>query len=105
MDTRSQCDRVNALHDDMWIFYNLFQPVQHLVGKRMEDGRLRRTWDEARTPFERLCETGVLAPEVVERLQQLRRETNPRTLRRWIRDESTAIFCEIGDAAEAAQVA
>ena len=105
IDTRSQCDRVNALYDDMWIFYNLFQPVQHLVGKRMEDGRLRRTWDEARTPFERLCETGVLAPEVVERLQQLRRETNPRTLRRWIRDESTAIFCEIGDAAEAAQVA
>ncbi len=102
MDTRAQCDRVNALYDDMWIFYNLFQPVQHLVAKRMEDGKLRRQWDEPRTPFERLVETGVLAPDVVERLERLRDETNPRALRRWIREESTNIFCEIGDAAEVA---
>lgn len=92
-------------YDDMWTFSNLFQPVQHLIEKRMEDGRVRRKWDEARTPFERLLDTGALAPDVAARLHELRDTTNPRALRRWIRDESADIFCEIGDAAEAGQVA
>ncbi|MGH3848881.1 MAG: hypothetical protein ACRDRT_04130 [Pseudonocardiaceae bacterium] len=105
MDTRAQCDRVNALYDEMWRYYNLFQPVQHLVEKRMEDGRLRRKWDEPKTPFERLLETRVLAPDVAERLRKLRTATNPLALRRWIRDESAAIFDEIGDASEASQIA
>lgn|ERR1017187_155575 len=105
MDKKAQCDRLNELYDQMWIYYNLFQPVLHLVTKRMEDGRLRRKWDESKTPFDRLLATGVLAPDAAEGLLQLRASTNPRALRRWIRDESAAIFDEIGDAAEASQVA
>src|SRR5579884_4288941 len=58
----------------------------------MDHDRVRRKCDEARTPFECLCETGTLAPETVERLEQLRRQTNPRTLRHWIREESAAIL-------------
>jgi hypothetical protein len=52
MDTRAQCDRLNELYDEMWIYYNLFQPVLHLEAKRVVEGRLRRTWDEYKTPFE-----------------------------------------------------
>jgi hypothetical protein len=52
MDTRAQCDRLNELYDEMWIYYNLFQPVLHLEAKRVVEGRLRRTWDESKTPFE-----------------------------------------------------
>jgi hypothetical protein len=105
LDTRAQCDRLNALYDQMWIYYNLFQPVLHLIEKRMEDGRLRRKWDESKTPFERLLATGVLTPGVVDRLKRLRAETNPRQLQRWIRNESSAIYEEVGNAAESDRVA
>jgi hypothetical protein len=105
MDTRAQCDRLNELYDQMWIFYNLFQPVLHLEEKRMQDGRLRRKWDKSKSPFERLLATGVLAADVADRFRQLRAATNPRTLRRYIRDECAAIYNEIGDAAESSQVA
>ncbi len=47
-------------------------------------GRLRRKWDAARPPYQRLLETGVLAADEQERLATLQRITNPRALRRQI---------------------
>lgn len=105
IDTRAQCDRLNKLYDQMWTYYNLFQPVLPLAGKRMEHGRLRRKWDESKMPFERLLATGTLAPDVTHQLRHLWAATNPRALRRHIRDESAAIYKEIGDATEASQIA
>ncbi|MCL4545758.1 MAG: hypothetical protein M1118_14385 [Chloroflexi bacterium] len=74
----------------MWAYYNLFQPVLHLVEKRVEPdaaggrGRLRRKWDAATPPYQRLLATGVLAAAERERLATLYHTTNPRHLRRQI---------------------
>ena len=46
--------------------------------------RIRRRFDAARTPFARLCETGVLPSEQEQALCQLQQSTNPRLLRRQI---------------------
>ena len=32
LDTAKQCDALNALYAEMGVYYNLFQPVPHLVG-------------------------------------------------------------------------
>ena len=85
LDTAAQCRALNALYDQMWVYYNLFQPVLHLATKAVVNGRLKRRWDEARTPHDR-----VLATEVLEPLQPrsvgtaLYAQTNPRSLRREI---------------------
>ena len=90
LDTPAQVEALNDLYDEMWTYYNLFQPVLHLVEKRVVPdanggrGRLRRKWDAARPPYRRLLETGALAPAEQERLATLQRETNPRHLRRQI---------------------
>ncbi|MGI8826740.1 MAG: integrase [Chloroflexota bacterium] len=81
LDTRAQCDALNALYEQMWIYYNLFQPVLHLSKKTVIEGRLRRQWDTARTPYERLLATGALDAKARERLAQLYATTNPRQLR------------------------
>ena len=47
----------------------------------MEGDKVRRTWDEAQTPYQRLLATGVLSPEQHERLQALYEQTNPLRLR------------------------
>src|ERR1700682_5103015 len=41
---------------------NFFQPVQKLVTKTRAGARTRRVYDRARTPYQRLCASGVLAP-------------------------------------------
>jgi hypothetical protein len=85
LDTAEQCAALNALYDQMWTYYNLFQPVLHLVEKTHDGTRIRRKWDDARTPFARLLATNLLDPAERERLERLYAETNPRALRRAIR--------------------
>jgi len=91
LDTGSQVWCANRIYDKLWVYYNLFQPVLHLVEKTVMpvDGggfttKLRH--DTAKTPFDRLCATGVLATEKRESLERLRDETNPRRLRQEIYD-------------------
>jgi len=86
LDTVEQTNRLNQLYDRMWIYYNLFQPVMRLEEKTitpLDNGRsrVRRHYDKARTPFDRLDGTGRLAPDTRARLDKLRREINPRQLR------------------------
>jgi len=84
LDTGGQCAALNALYDQLWVYYNLFQPVLHLVGKEVMDGRLRRRWDLAQTPYQRLLASGILSPEQKTRLAALYAGTNPRQLRETI---------------------
>jgi len=84
LDTAEQCAVLNALYDRMWTYYNLFQPVLHLVEKTADGNRIRRTWDDAQTPVARVLATNTLAPDVRARLERLYTETNPRALRRTI---------------------
>jgi hypothetical protein len=86
LDTVVQTNLLNLLYEWMGIYYNLFQPVMRMVEKEIVQGpdgsyRTRRRYDQARTPFERLCETGVLDSAERERWQELYDQINPRQLR------------------------
>jgi hypothetical protein len=104
LDTPDQVAALNARYTDMEVYYNLFQPVLRLVEKTPVsdvDGRatrLRRRWDTAQTPFQRLCATGQLAPDQRARLQALYDQTNPLALRQRIYRQLAALW----DAAEVA---
>lgn len=93
LDTTEQCAALNALYDQMWVYYNLFQPVLHLVEKTYDGTRIRRKWDAAQTPFGRLLATQTLAPAARERLERVYAETNPRALRRTIHDGLLTLRC------------
>jgi len=65
--------------------------------------RMRRTYDQARSPFERLCATGVLSLARLQRLQLLHDQTNPRRLRQEIYhsiDQLPSLPCHHGDHVE-----
>jgi len=87
LDTVAQTWSMHHLYDRMWLYHNIFQPVMRLKEKRAvpdPDGgatRVQRIHDQAQTPFERLCATGVLEPQVQAQLEALRAATNPRQLR------------------------
>lgn len=92
LDTADQCAALNVLYDQMWVYYNLFQPVLHLIEKTHDGARVRRRWDDAQTPFARLLATDALAPNDRARLERLYAETNPRALRRAIQDGLHALL-------------
>jgi hypothetical protein len=92
LDTPAQCAALNALYERMWVYYNLFQPVLHLVEKTAGGTRLRRRWDQAQTPYERLAATAALPAAQRAALDALYRTTNPRALRREIYARIEAIL-------------
>ncbi len=95
MDSCSQLVAVNALYEKMWLYYNLFQPVMRLVSKEVVgQNRIKRKWDEAKTPYQRVLERGVLSQEQRERLSCLYARTNPRKLRREIHETIEGLWDE-----------
>jgi hypothetical protein len=89
MDTLAHVRLVNRLYDQMWLYYNLFQPVLHTVEKTRlaaegQRPHLRRRYDTAQTPFQRLCAAKAIDPQRQTCLEQLRQQINPRRLRREI---------------------
>ena len=97
LDSVVQILATNQLYDKMWIYYNLFQPVMHLVEKEViqqagQPVRVKRRHDQARTPFDRLCATDAILPAHRQQLEVLRDQTNPRQLRQQIYDAIDYIF-------------
>jgi hypothetical protein len=82
--TKTQCAALNALYDKLWLYYNLFQPVMHMIGKKVTNGKLHRKYDKAKTPYQRLLDSNILYPEQKTRLATLYTNTNPRKLRQEI---------------------
>ena len=97
LDSVAQVLALNALYDKMWIYYNFFQPVMHLVAKEVirkddQPTRVKRRHDQASTPFHRLCHTSAILPEDRQLLERLRHQINPRRLRQEIYDDIDDIF-------------
>jgi hypothetical protein len=91
LDTVAQTCALNDIYDQMWLYYNFFQPVLRLQAKESlptaSGGyRIKYHYDEAQTPLERLRATDVLTPARREQLEALYDQTNPRLLRQAIYD-------------------
>ena len=96
-DTVAQVEAMNALYEQMWLYYNFFQPVMRLVDKVevLQDGgatRIQRVFDAARTPLDRLCQTEAISDEQRAILTTWRQDINPRALRREIEAALQELF-------------
>ncbi len=96
-DSIAQLQVINRLYDQMWLYYNFFQPVMRLAEKEVRPDqkgnlRLRRRYDAAQTPLARLSATNILLAQRQEQLEHLRDRTNPRLLRQEIYDLLNHLF-------------
>jgi hypothetical protein len=82
LDTVAQTLFLNQVYDKLWLYDNFFQPVMRLKEKLVipaagdRPGRVIRRHDSARTPFDRLCQTNTLSPEIHQQLKVLRDRTS-----------------------------
>ncbi len=68
LDSVAQALAANQLYDQMWLYYNFFQPVLHISDKILvvNDGQrphVKRRYDTASTPFDRLGQANGLPAE------------------------------------------
>jgi hypothetical protein len=108
LDSVAQTLALNALYEKLWIYYNLFQPVMHLTEKEVihreeQSARVIRHYDDAATPFDRLCQTQGMLPPHQAQLTALRDRINPRRLRREIYDAIEQLFQLPGAAPDCTQ--
>jgi len=78
---------MRAIYQDWRLYVNLFQPVLKLVEKRRVGSKVRKRYDTARTPYQRVLESPNVSEKDKERLRQIYSVLNPVVLRQRI-DES-----------------
>jgi hypothetical protein len=86
-ETAAQTILINQLYECLWQYHNFFQPVmrlQHKLSSPESNGRIKRIYDDARPPFDRLCTANALAAGQQLQLEALRQSLNPCALRRKI---------------------
>jgi hypothetical protein len=75
---------------------NFFQPIRKLIGKERVGAKAKKQYDTAKTPYERLIGSGVLAEAEQQRLKQLYQSLNPVALRAQI-DRALDTLWELAD--------
>lgn len=79
-DTGEQLDAMNALYrGELRIMMNLFQPCVKLITKERVGSKLRRIYDTAKPPLDRLIDASKSTPHIT-RLVKRRESTDPFTL-------------------------
>jgi hypothetical protein len=88
-----QAERLNALYVKEWnLFRNFFCPVMKHLRTEVEGSRKRRVYDEPKTPFERLRDSGGAEAKQILRLEKQRAALNPFELKRRIEKKLRAVL-------------
>lgn len=95
-DTIRQVDLLNDLYRNEWRLYeNFFQPTIKLAAKERIGGRLKKTYEQARTPYARIMESVKVEAAVKEKLCALYLSLNPAHLKRQIEKKLDALFATV----------
>ena len=69
--------QLNRLYDHLRLYVNFFQPVMKLRHKTRHGAKVHKVYDTARTPYQRLLETGVVSVPQRDAMANLYHSLNP----------------------------
>ena len=75
--SKAALEQLRRLYDHLRLYVNYFQPMMRLKDKTRDGAKVRKVYDEARTPYQRLVQSGVLSSEQNEALQRQYRSLSP----------------------------
>ncbi len=61
-DTQKQVDQLNSIYAVLRLYVNFFKPVMKLISKQRTGSKIKRIYDEPKTPYQRLMECKKLSP-------------------------------------------
>jgi hypothetical protein len=68
-------------YKDWRLLVNYFQPVRKVIGKEQVGGKVRKIYDRAKTPYQRVLSSPDVKDEAKERLREVYLHLNPVKLR------------------------
>lgn len=81
-DTPEEVAWLNEIYEYVDLYANLILPMRKVVSKKRIGKRIKKQFDTARTPFQRLLEAGVLSEEKAQQLRDIQAYLNPLEIRR-----------------------
>ena len=92
-ETEEELHLINDLYrNELRLFKNFFQPVMKLAKKERVDGKVRRKYDKAKTPYQRLLESGKVLTAEQKNMETLYTSLNPAELKRQIERKLERLF-------------
>ena len=83
-DTEEQLGLLNQLYELLDLYNNFFQPSMKLQSKERHGARVKKTYDKARTPYQRLLDSSFISDETKAQLRATYNLLNPAQLKRKI---------------------
>ena len=83
-DTAEELEVLNELYDHLRLYTNFFQPVMKLMEKTRIGSRVKKKYDRARTPLQRVLESNFVPKQAKKALRQEYAKLNPVKLKREI---------------------
>jgi Integrase core domain len=83
---------LNALYIPLRLYLNFFQPVMVLVEKQRNGAKVKKRYDKAKTPYQRVLDAPEVADDAKQRLRQLYSSLNPAELLRQVQVRQTALW-------------
>ena len=83
-DTEEQLGLLNELYEVLDLYTNFFQPSMKLQSKERHGARVKKKYDAARTPYQRLLDSKYISEEIKKQLRERYRLLNPAQLKRQI---------------------
>lgn len=68
---------LNDLYKDLRLYINFFQPMMKLKEKTRVDGKVKKVYDTAQTPYQRVLASPAVSDAIKEELRQLYATLNP----------------------------
>ena len=90
--SRAAHAQLRRLYEAVRLYINFFQPIRKLTHKTRNGATLRKHFDTARTPYQRLAAAGVLTATQQAGLQRLFLSLNPVVLRARIDDDLATLW-------------
>jgi len=81
-DTDAQLRLLNQLYESLDLYTNFFQPSMKLQSKERHGARVKKRYDKARTPYQRLLDSSFIKEETKQQLRERYRALNPAQLKR-----------------------
>jgi hypothetical protein len=97
LDTAGELAILRELYQSVTLYKNFFQPTIKLAEKIRVKGKIHRKYDEPRTPFQRVMESGQISQAARKRLQAQYESLNVAALHRRM-EESRIRLCKATEA-------
>ena len=68
---------LNDLYRDLRLYINYFQPMMKLQEKIRVDGKVKKVYDTAQTPYQRVCASSDVSADIKQKLQEIYLTLNP----------------------------